>query len=163
MCFSNIFRRMHYLCEPDYLKHVHREGNTVKIVHCPEYWANVRPMEGPSLLRMPSIAPLVISVPTGPTPARLNELIAETNANTAAIADKVKTTLAAAGVTGEFVKLEGKEPWQEICKAADSLGANLIVLGTRGVGTIKRTLLGSCSDSVMHHAHCPVLVCKHNA
>ncbi|XP_070191844.1 universal stress protein YxiE-like isoform X4 [Littorina saxatilis] len=144
MCFSNIFRRMHYLCEPDYLKHVHREGNTVKIVHCPEYWANVRPMEGP-------------------TPARLNELIAETNANTAAIADKVKTTLAAAGVTGEFVKLEGKEPWQEICKAADSLGANLIVLGTRGVGTIKRTLLGSCSDSVMHHAHCPVLVCKHNA
>ena len=59
-----------------------------------------------------------------------------------------------------FEVLQGKEPWQEICKAAEREKANLIVVGSRGMGTLKRTLLGSVSDSVLHHAHCPVLVCR---
>ncbi len=33
-------------------------------------------------------------------------------------------------------------------------------MGTRGMGTIRRTLLGSVSDYVVHHAHCPVTVCR---
>jgi nucleotide-binding universal stress UspA family protein len=30
--------------------------------------------------------------------------------------------------------------------------------GSRGLDGLKRALMGSVSDSVVHHAHCPVLV-----
>src|ERR687889_734159 len=43
---------------------------------------------------------------------------------------------------------------------ADELGAGLIVLGSRGLGPLRRALMGSVSDSVVRHAHCPVLVVR---
>ncbi len=46
----------------------------------------------------------------------------------------------------------------EIVAAAKELGAGLIVVGSRGQGTRRRALMGSVSDSVVRHAHCPVLV-----
>jgi nucleotide-binding universal stress UspA family protein len=39
-------------------------------------------------------------------------------------------------------------------------GASLIVMGSRGLGGIRRALMGSVSDSVVRHAHCPVLVVR---
>jgi nucleotide-binding universal stress UspA family protein len=36
----------------------------------------------------------------------------------------------------------------------------LIVMGSRGLGGIRRALMGSISDSVVRHAHCPVLVVR---
>src|SRR5918995_4551642 len=46
----------------------------------------------------------------------------------------------------------------EITALAEEIGAGLIVLGSRGLGGISRTMLGSVSDSVVRHAHCPVMV-----
>jgi nucleotide-binding universal stress UspA family protein len=43
-----------------------------------------------------------------------------------------------------------------IVHLADELGAGLIVMGSRGLGGIRRALMGSVSDSVVRHAHCPV-------
>ena len=37
---------------------------------------------------------------------------------------------------------------------------NTVVMGTRGLGKVTRTLLGSVSDYVLHHAHCTVVICK---
>ena len=34
----------------------------------------------------------------------------------------------------------------------------LIVVGSRGMGTVRRTILGSTSDYIIHHAHVPVVV-----
>ncbi|MEM2096095.1 MAG: universal stress protein [Candidatus Caldarchaeum sp.] len=38
--------------------------------------------------------------------------------------------------------------------------ADLIVTGTRGLGSFKKLLLGSVASGVVSHAHCPVLVVK---
>ena len=48
----------------------------------------------------------------------------------------------------------------EIVNLAEELGAGLVVVGSRGLGGIKRALMGSVSDSVVRHAHCPVLVVR---
>lgn len=63
-------------------------------------------------------------------------------------------------LTGKFRTGQGK-PGEVICKIADEEGAKLIITGTRGLGTIRRTLLGSVSDYIIHHSHVPVLVTRH--
>jgi nucleotide-binding universal stress UspA family protein len=52
------------------------------------------------------------------------------------------------------------KPDAEIVALADELGVGLIVLGSRGLGLLRRALMGSISDSVVRHAHCPVLVVR---
>jgi len=49
---------------------------------------------------------------------------------------------------------------QQIVQAAEDIGAGLIVMGSRGLGGVRRALMGSVSDSVVRHAHCPVLVVR---
>ena len=50
---------------------------------------------------------------------------------------------------------------QQILRVAEEIGAGLIVMGSRGRGGVRRALMGSVSDSVVRHAHCPVLVVRH--
>ncbi len=54
---------------------------------------------------------------------------------------------------------EGGAP-QEIVGLAEEIGVGLIVLGSKGRGGIRRALMGSVSDSVVRHAHCPVMVVR---
>jgi nucleotide-binding universal stress UspA family protein len=52
------------------------------------------------------------------------------------------------------------DPDKEILRAAEALGVGLIVMGSRGLGAVSRALLGSVSESVVRHAHCPVFVVR---
>jgi nucleotide-binding universal stress UspA family protein len=54
-------------------------------------------------------------------------------------------------------------PDAEIIAQAEEIGAGLIVMGSRGFGPIRRALMGSVSDSVVRHAHCPVMVVRGEA
>jgi nucleotide-binding universal stress UspA family protein len=54
---------------------------------------------------------------------------------------------------------EGGVP-HEIVALAEDLGVGLVVVGSRGQGGIRRALMGSVSDAVVRHAHCPVLVVR---
>jgi nucleotide-binding universal stress UspA family protein len=52
-------------------------------------------------------------------------------------------------------------PEEEILKFCDEQsGFGLIVMGSRGLGPIKRRLMGSVSESVVRHAQYPVLVAR---
>jgi nucleotide-binding universal stress UspA family protein len=65
---------------------------------------------------------------------------------------------ASAEVVGSHAKLG--RPDAEIVRLAEELGAGLIVLGSRGLGPLRSALMGSVSQSVVQHAHCPVLVVR---
>jgi nucleotide-binding universal stress UspA family protein len=58
------------------------------------------------------------------------------------------------------VRQETGHPADVIVQIADSERYDLIILGSRGMGAIKSFLLGSVSDRVTHHAHCPVLIVR---
>lgn len=64
------------------------------------------------------------------------------------------------GVTVAGVRVRTGNPDHEIVELAEELDAGLIVVGSRGLGGVKRALLGSVSDSVVRHAHCSVLVVR---
>lgn len=53
-----------------------------------------------------------------------------------------------------------QDPAERIVALAEEIKADLIVIRSRGFGGMKRALLGSVSDSVVRHAHCPVLVIR---
>jgi nucleotide-binding universal stress UspA family protein len=63
---------------------------------------------------------------------------------------------------GEIVEAHARagHPDTEILGLAGKLGAGLVVVGSRGLGPLKRALMGSVSDSVVHHSACPVLVVR---
>ncbi|KAL9230815.1 hypothetical protein vseg_006115 [Gypsophila vaccaria] len=52
------------------------------------------------------------------------------------------------------------DPKEMICQAAEQMHVDLLVVGSRGLGMLKRAFLGSVSDYCAHHAHCPVLIVK---
>ncbi len=52
------------------------------------------------------------------------------------------------------------QPADQIVRLAEELGMGMIVMGSRGHGGVRRSLLGSVSDSVVRHAHCPVTVVR---
>ena len=72
---------------------------------------------------------------------------------------QVEQIKAAGGTVAETHVRLGR-PAQEIVNLADKVAAGLIVMGSRGRGGIRRALMGSVSDSVVRHAHCPVLVVR---
>jgi nucleotide-binding universal stress UspA family protein len=49
-------------------------------------------------------------------------------------------------------------PFEEICKLAREIQADLIILPTRGLSRLKHAVLGSTAERVVRHAPCPVLI-----
>src|SRR5918994_1353903 len=54
----------------------------------------------------------------------------------------------------------GERPERAIIHLAEELGIGLIVMGSRGLGGMRRALMGSISDSVVRHANCPVMIVR---
>lgn len=54
----------------------------------------------------------------------------------------------------------GGPPSQVIVEEAETWGADLVVMGSRGLGVWNRLLLGSVSSAVVHHAKCSVEVVR---
>ena len=65
---------------------------------------------------------------------------------------------AGANVAGAHLR-EGP-PVDEVLDLAGEIGADLVVVGSRGRGSVKRLVLGSVSEGVVHHALSPVLVLR---
>ena len=74
--------------------------------------------------------------------------------------DEQAERMEAEGAKVEEAHLAFGKPEEAIVKLGEELEAGLIVTGSRGLGGVRRALMGSVSDSVVRHAHCPVLVVR---
>ncbi|CAH8356740.1 unnamed protein product [Eruca vesicaria subsp. sativa] len=59
----------------------------------------------------------------------------------------------------ETLVLEG-DAKDMICQAVEQMHVDLLVVGSRGLGKIRRAFIGSVSDYCAHHANCPILIVK---
>ncbi|KAL6532534.1 hypothetical protein OROGR_014504 [Orobanche gracilis] len=49
---------------------------------------------------------------------------------------------------------------EKICESIDNIPLDCLVIGNRGLGKLKRAIMGSVSNYVVSHAQCPVTVVK---
>ena len=73
--------------------------------------------------------------------------------------DEVKQVESAGRIVTQ-AHLSMGEAAPEIIIVAEEIEAGLIVMGSTGQGGIRRALLGSVSEAVVKHAHCPVLLVR---
>jgi len=84
------------------------------------------------------------------------ELTEQTQAAVKVEADRVLAALGGPHSESVTVKAVHGFPVEELVSA--SKDADIVVLGSRGVGGFTRMLLGSTAGQVVQHAHCPVLI-----
>ncbi|KAL8526914.1 hypothetical protein ACS0TY_015965 [Phlomoides rotata] len=101
--------------------------------------------------------------PAGPvvyaTPSVIEAVTKSQEENAANILSRAMHVCKEKKIKAETLILHG-DPKDKICQAAEELHVGLVVLGSRGLGPIKRALLGSVSNYCTHHIHCPVLIVK---
>jgi len=58
------------------------------------------------------------------------------------------------------IRVEKGNPSDIILNIAEDEHYDLIIVGSRGLGNVKRFILGSVSDKISKHANCPVLIVR---
>lgn len=127
-----------------YVKNMHREGDTLVLLHV------VEPMASVSSYGL-----------AGQTPAFIDELakemgIAEEKGKE--LGKKYIQMCKAYSVNYRFLLHVGCKAGDHILHYIKENPVNIVVMGSRGMGKLRRTFLGSVSDHVLHHAHIPVCV-----
>ncbi|CAG8497006.1 36242_t:CDS:2 [Racocetra persica] len=56
--------------------------------------------------------------------------------------------------------VRNRDPKIQLVKLSEHAHVDLVIVGTRGLGLLKRGLLGSVSEYIVRHAECSVLVVK---
>jgi len=125
-----------------YWTNVHQDHDKVVLLHVPEYHTVVQ-------------SPMVMADVTV-----ITELMQEEEKRIRSFLEVLGQKLKDKKIGGK-VKSASGNPGEVVVRIAKEEHANLIVTGTRGMGKIRRTFLGSISDYVIHHSPVPVLVCRH--
>ncbi|XWS08496.1 hypothetical protein CRYUN_Cryun40dG0007400 [Craigia yunnanensis] len=61
-----------------------------------------------------------------------------------------------------LMKIFWGDPREKLCEAIDNIPLSCIILGNRGLGKLKRAIMGSVSNYVVNNGSCPVTVVKHH-
>ena len=108
-------------------------------------------------LRILTVHPAIVGyyggVVTSPQDLELTE---QAQAAVKAEADKVLAALDGPLPESVTVRAVHGFPVEELVNASKE--AEMVVLGSRGVGGFTRLMLGSTAGQVVQHAHCPVLI-----
>lgn len=125
-----------------YVEHLHQTGNQMLLVHAAE----------PPLLS--SSQAVMLSQPVW------DQMLESEKKKVQTLEESYAEKMRGHGLTGKIKAVFSGKPGEVIADIAAEEKCSMIVMGTRGLGTVRRTIMGSVSDYVVHHAHCPVIVCR---
>ncbi|XP_063438530.1 universal stress protein in QAH/OAS sulfhydrylase 3'region-like isoform X5 [Mytilus trossulus] len=126
-----------------YLNNLARDSDNVKVVHCAEFHLGM------------SVGINYDEKQIAQITEQVKKQQNEVDSLKSKFVDKLRGK-----IKGEAFILTGKKPGEAIIEAAETHKANLIICGTRGLGKIRRTFMGSVSDFIVQHARCPVVVVR---
>ena len=86
-------------------------------------------------------------------------MTAATNEANMAVA-QAKQFFDAAGITVTTSVVEGQVVYKTILEAAQSVDADLIVMGSHGRKGLEKLVLGSVAAQILSHAHLPVMIVR---
>ena len=93
-------------------------------------------------------------------PAGFEDVLRENRREAKEMLEQQAKRIEESGGTVKETHLREGRADEEIVELAEEIGAGLIVMGSRGHGRLRRALLGSVSDAVVRHAHCPVTIVR---
>ena len=93
-------------------------------------------------------------------PAGFEDVLRENRREAKEMLEQQAKRIEESGGTVKETHLREGRAYEEIVEVAEEIGAGLIVMGSRGHGRLRRALLGSVSDAVVRHAHCPVTIVR---
>ncbi|XP_063438513.1 uncharacterized protein LOC134719439 isoform X2 [Mytilus trossulus] len=134
-----------------YLNNLARDSDSVKVVHCAEFHLGMSVGINYDEKQI----------------AQITEQVKKQQNEVDSLKSKFVDKLRGKGPNDQMIKIKGeafiltgKKPGEAIIEAAETHKANLIICGTRGLGKIRRTFMGSVSDFIVQHARCPVVVVR---
>ncbi|XP_039253829.1 universal stress protein YxiE-like isoform X2 [Styela clava] len=130
-----------------YIEHVHRQENQLIALHVSDQ------------VKMPTYA--LFSEGVGYSHEEVTAMVEKLKERNKALEDKYNKKCNDLKIKHKvlIVSEDSHGVGHAICQSAKKHDANLIVVGSRGHGTLRRTILGSVSTYVIHHSHIPTLVC----
>ena len=90
----------------------------------------------------------------------MRSVLEQTEGEARSFLEEQAKQLGASGGKVAETHLRAGEPDKEIVRLSEELGVGTIVIGSRGLGAVKRALMGGVSESVVRHAHCRVFVVR---
>ena len=96
----------------------------------------------------------------GWSPAQQKDLEAEVESAVSQALDELRSTTLKDVPTLDTVVLRDRSASHAICRYADTIGADLIVIATHGRTGLKHLLIGSVAERVVRHASVPVLALR---
>ena len=120
-------------------------------------------MRGMPLILMHVVAPIVVSWPVGPAQASITEWQEDSARRIISHAqDTLRASAGAGAGAGDAalpdVRTEVRYAGTVSAFVDATKESSMVVVGHSGHGGLGRTVLGSVSSGLVHHAHCPVAV-----
>lgn len=125
-----------------YLEHIRRPNDRLVLAHVPELTNNSYDY-------------------TLSSTSVFEEMRAEIEKSAQLLEEKYTQKLLDNNVKDAEFRIASGHVGEKLVEIALDENAALVLTGCRGLGTFRRTLLGSVSDYILHHCHCPVIVCRH--
>ncbi|VDH90764.1 Hypothetical predicted protein [Mytilus galloprovincialis] len=136
-----------------FAKNIHQKEDQVKVVYCLHHSSHytMDPSHGGS-----GWNPFTTLWAANDTKT-MSEKFEKESKDAAKVCSHIEELLQKLEINGKVLRVQG-DPGHAILTTAEECKATCIVVGSRGVGSLRRTIMGSVSDYILHHSNIPVLV-----